>query len=162
MLSQIATYHIFNYLVPGAIFAYFSQYILPNSLIQKNIVIGLILYYFIGLVISRIGSLVVEPLLKRSSIIRFESYNRYIEASKLDAKIDTISEENNTYRTFCSLFVSLIFLTFYEYIKSIPIDYKEYEIFVILIALFFLFLFSYRKQTGYIRGRINAALNEEK
>ena len=162
MLSQIATYHIFNCIVPGAIFAYLSKYILSYSLVQKEIVIGLILYYFIGLIINRIGSLTIEPLLRYIKFIKFKPYRLYIEASYLDEKLDIISEENNTYCTFCSLCVSLIFLKIYEYMKSVLSNYAKYEFIIILIALLLLFLFSYRKQTKYIRKRINIALDKER
>ena len=33
--------------------------------IQSDIVIGAFYYYFVGLIISRIGSLAIEPILKK-------------------------------------------------------------------------------------------------
>jgi hypothetical protein len=32
------------------------------------------LYYFVGLAVSRFGSLIIEPLLKRFSFVRFAAY----------------------------------------------------------------------------------------
>ena len=164
MLSQITTYHIFNFLVPGAIFAYIGQYISQYSIIQDSIIIGLILYYFIGVVISRVGSLIIESLLKK--MIDHAPYPLYIKASELDPKINDLTEVNNTYRTYCSLFVSLGLLKIYEYVKheyieSVLKNYGNYEVFILVIALLILFYFSYEKQTKYIVKRVNIVLNEE-
>lgn len=166
MLSQIATYHIFNCLVPGAIFVYLSRHLLsvspvPSLVPGNDVVTGLILSYFVGLILSKVGSLIIEPLLRYIEFIKYKPYRLYVEASGLDGKINTISEENNACCTYCSLCVSLIFLKIYEYMKPVFGNYAKYEFVVILITLLFLFLFSYRKQTEYIRKRINIALDKE-
>ena len=65
LLEKISSYHFFNYLLPGILFAVVAQYTTVYDFLQKDIIIGAFVYYFIGLVISRVGSLLLEPILKR-------------------------------------------------------------------------------------------------
>ena len=71
------------------------------------------LYYFLGLVVSRFGSLVIGPLLKSFSFIKFADYRAFIDASKKDTQIEVLSEANNSYRTLCALFSLLLLLKLY-------------------------------------------------
>ena len=118
------------------------------------IVIGVFLYYFIGLVISRFGSLVIEPLLKYFSFLKFADYKNFVAASKKDKKIELLSEVNNTYRTLSSLFVLQLLLKLYDKIEGRFPVLQECDAIVLLVLLLVLFLLSYRKQTSYITKRI--------
>ena len=57
------------------------------------------MYYFIGLIIIRIGSLAIEPALKRIRFVKFTSYTEFVKALKSDSKIDILSEINNYLRS---------------------------------------------------------------
>lgn len=156
LFSKLSSYNLFNYLLPGIIFVVLSRELTNCSFIQDDIVIGVFLYYFVGLVISRFGSLAIEPLLRRLSFLRFADYKDFIAASKKDEKIELLSEINNTYRTLCSLFILLFLLKLYEQIESkLPI-LKDWSAIVLVALLLVMFLFSYRKQTNYITERIKA------
>jgi hypothetical protein len=160
LLEKLSSYSIFNYLFPGVVFVVIAESLTTFSFIQKNIVIGLFLYYFIGLVISRIGSLVIEPFLKRIRFITFVKYSDFVNASKMDKKIELFSEINNMYRTLCSLFLLLIATKIYEEIAiAIPVIDK-WSMEILTVSLFFLFVFSYRKQTIYITKRIKCILKK--
>jgi len=65
LLDKLSSYDIFNYLLPGVIFAVLAEKLTSFSFIKKDIILGVFLYYFIGLVISRIGSLFIEQFLKK-------------------------------------------------------------------------------------------------
>jgi hypothetical protein len=156
LLSKISTYDLFNYLLTGIVFVILADKLTHYSFIQPDISLGLFLYYFIGLVISRIGSLMIEPFLKYISFIRFEHYNDFLEASEKDKKIELLSEANNTYRTFCSLFTILVLLRFYEWIQCKFPALKDWDALLLVFLLLFVFLFSYKKQTGYLIKRIKA------
>ena len=108
ILEKISSYNLFNYLLPGLVFVVILNKLTDYNLVQTDLLIGLFLYYFIGLVISRIGSIVIEPLLKKLKIIKFSEYIDFVKASALDTKIETLSEANNVYRTLCSMFSLLI------------------------------------------------------
>lgn len=154
LLSKISSYDLFNYLLTGIIFVILASKFTCYSFIQQDIATGLFLYYFIGLVISRVDSLVIEPILRRISFIKFEPYKNFLEASEKDKKIELLSEVNNTYRTFCSLFIMLLLLKLYEGIQSRFPALNDWDMSIFVMLLLVIFLFSYRKQTGCIAKRI--------
>lgn len=157
LLDKLSSYNLFNYLLPGIIFVVLAGKFTQYSFIQQDIVIGLFFYYFIGLAISRFGSLVIEPLLKRFSFIRFATYKDFLAASERDKDLKLCSEINNTYRTFCSLFFLLLLLKFYEWIQGIYPFLKQWDANILVMLLLVFFLFSYRKQTSYVRKRVERA-----
>jgi len=114
LLEKLSSYNIFNYLLPGIVFVVLADKVTTFRFAQQDIVLGVFLYYFIGLIVSRLGSLTIEPLLKWSKFVKFSPYADFISASKEDKSLEVLSETNNMYRTFCSLFMCLIFLKAYE------------------------------------------------
>lgn len=159
LLGKLSSYNIFNYLLPGVVFAVIGSDILHYPITQHDIVLGAFLYYFIGLVISRFGSLVIEPVLKGISLIEFADYSNFVMASKKDAQIEVLSEANNTYRTFCSLFASLLLLKGYVWIESKFPSLKNWDAILLVTVLLALFIFSYKKQSGYVAKRVAIALD---
>jgi sterol desaturase/sphingolipid hydroxylase (fatty acid hydroxylase superfamily) len=155
-LDKVSSYNLFNYLLSGVLFVILADRLTPYSFLQKDIVTGIFLYYFIGLVISRLGSLIIEPLLKRFSFVHFAPYEDFLEASKNDSKIEVLSEVNNMYRTFVSVFCGLIFLKLYEFFQFKFVCIQGGNIYIILFILLVIFLFAYRKQTAYITSRIKS------
>ena len=160
ILSKISTYNIFNYLLPGTLFATIGDALTSYRFVQDDIIIGLFLYYFLGLVISRVGSLLIEPFLKKIKFVRFADYHRYVVASKEDLKIDELSETNNTYRTLCALFVCLLVLISFEKAVELCPRLNDFGPYILGIGLFLMFLFSYRKQTAYVVKRVDAVSDE--
>jgi hypothetical protein len=159
ILDKISSYNIFNYLLPGSLFAVIADGYSSYSLIQDDVLIGIFAYYFIGLVISRIGSLVIEPLLIKIGFLKYSDYPDFVSASKADKKIDLLVEVNNMYRTLLSLFAVLIaFLLFDRLATELP-TMRMLAPYAGFIGLIGLFLFSYRKQTDYIVKRVDASKN---
>lgn len=161
LLEKLSTYNIFNFLLPGILFAVIGDVVTSYELVQKDIVVGVFLYYFIGLVISRVGSLIVEPTFKALDIVKFEPYSDYIEASQKDEKILTFNEENNVFRTMIALFLLLIGLIGLEALLGIYPGLSDWVLPATLIALLILFSFAYRKETAYITKRIKKALGTD-
>ena len=110
LLEKLSSYNIFNYLFPGILVAVLSTAVSSFDLLADDIVVGVFLYYFYGLVVSRIGSLVLEPIMKRIRVVRFAPYADFVAASRIDEKIDMLSEQNNVYRTLASAFLCLTLL----------------------------------------------------
>ena len=154
IVGKLSSYNLFNYLLPGIIFVVLANEVTHYSFIQQDIVVGMFLYYFIGLVISRFGSLVIEPLLKYLSFLQFADYKDFVAASKKDEKIELFSEVNNTYRTLSSLFILLLLLKLYEKVEGRFPILKDWDGFILMVLLLIVFLLSYRKQTSYITKRI--------
>lgn len=156
ILEKIGAYNLFNFLLPGVLFATILEQITLYSVTHENLVIGAFIYYFTGLVISRFGSLIIEPFLKKILFLRFAPYKDFVSALKNDSKIELLSQENNMYRTFVALFVLLIFAKVYECASvKFPILNEQLALFVVVIMLVG-FLFSYCKQTSYINKRIES------
>ncbi len=160
LLGKISSYNLFNYLFSGVLFVVLSSTFTSYSFIQDDLITGVFIYYFIGLIVSRIGSLIIDPLLKLFSFVKFTSYSDFVTASKKDVKLEVLSEINNMYRTLVSVCVCTLFLMFYSSIKSKFWWVQESEVYIFFSILAIIFLFSYRKQTSYITKRINTNLKD--
>ncbi len=160
ILEKLSSYNIFNYLLPGAVFAFWLKSFKNISLIDENLIVGAFVFYFLGMVVSRFGSLIIEPILKWTKIVQFEDYVRFVRASQKDSKIDILSEMNNMYRTFISLFVLIGLIEIYFLLESKILGLKDYRGIVIIILLIIMFLLSYRKQANFISKRIKSNLYE--
>jgi len=89
LIKHIDKYNFINYLIPGFVFAYFQSFDSQTFTIETNFINLILKCYFIGLVNSRIASLIIQPLLTKFKIIKFEEYHDFINASKIDDKINT-------------------------------------------------------------------------
>ncbi len=154
IFARISSYNLFNYLLPGVLFAVMVTNVSSFNLIQDNIIIGAFIYYFIGLIVSRIGSLILEPFLRKISFLNPTDYHAFINASKKDDKIELLSEISNMYRTLLSMIVLTFLFLAYEKIELIFPAIVKFRFIMLLIILLLLFLFSYRKQSWYLDKRI--------
>jgi hypothetical protein len=148
LLNKISSYNVFNYLLPGVIFAVLTSDSIHYPIVQRDVITGAFVYYFVGLSISRFGSLVIDPLLKRLSFVKFADYKNFLDASKKDPQIEVLSEANNTYRTLSSLFSLFLMLKAYARIEGRFPILKGWDATVLAALLLVMFLFSYRKQTS--------------
>lgn len=114
LLEKLSSYNIFNYLLPGTLFATFVDGMTSLKVLQEDIVVGAFLYYFLGSVVSRVGSLIIEPILLSMKFVDYAPYAAFVQATKVDAKIEILSEQNNMYRTFIALFVSIAAIAAYD------------------------------------------------
>lgn len=160
LLAKISSYNLFNYLFPGALFVVLLEELTQFSLRQDDLVLGVFFYYFIGLVISRIGSVLVEPILKKLRVVKFADYADYLVASKEDGLIATLSEQNNMFRTLCSVMFCLSCAKVWE-LYSLNVSWLNDNMEIIVISgLGVLMVLAYRKQTAYIRARISRHTNK--
>lgn len=158
LLQKISSYNIFNYLLPGVVFVTLLRLLTKYELIIDDFIVGVFFYYFIGLIINRIGSLVIEPIIKKTLLVKFFDYRKFISASRKDEKIDLFSEVNNMYRTFISMFLILLLIIIYEKF-SLLFSISHFVMTLIgLILLIILFIFSYKKQSEYINKRIDSQI----
>lgn len=160
LLDKLSSYNIFNYLLPGIVFAAFLDAFTTYSVIQKDMLVGAFLYYFIGLVISRIGSLFLEPFLKWIRLVHFANYADFVATSRVDPKIDVLSETNNMYRTLCALFLVLPIVKGYEKASVAYVFVGEWGPRVLVLGLLLMFILSYRKQTQYISRRVESLMKK--
>ena len=158
LLGKISSYNLFNYLLSGILFVILADVLTSYSFVQKDLVIGAFLYYFIGLVISRLGSLFVEPVLKWIKFLRFADYADFVRVSKIDSRLEILSEQNNTYRTLIAVFGSVIFLKAFDLLKGDFACIEKLQSEMLFVFILLLLLFGYRKQTSYITKRIESNL----
>jgi uncharacterized membrane protein len=156
LLDKISSYNIFNFLLPGIMFSVLINKICCINLIHDDLFIGAFEYYFIGLVISRFGSLIIEPILKKIRFVNFADYSDFISSSNQDAKIEILSETNNMFRTIISMLFLVLLIIGYQLLANQWWFLKNNENILLLTILLIMFLFAYRKQTNYITKRIKA------
>lgn len=159
LLERISRYNIFNYLIPGSalvlIFKYYIGYTIPTMELYE----AMLLYYLVGLVNSRIGSLVLRPLLTRIKPFQVKPYGEYLEAERKDPKIQDLMIDNNMYRSFVSVFLIstigyLCGLVNCSSISSCSVTPHLARLLGLLL-LCVLFICAYRRQTRFIADRIN-------
>ena len=154
LLNKLSSYNLFNYLLPGTVFVAVAESTTHYRFTHDNILISAFVYYFIGLVISRLGSLFVEPSLKWVGFVRFAPYRDFVKACAEDPKIEVLSEQNNGYRTLCALFVALPLWKLFDVLHASLHLENDWWVLVAMLLLALLFAAAYRKQTNYITQRI--------
>ena len=87
----------------------------------------------------------------------FTPYSEFIAACENDKKIEVLLEIANMYRTLLALFVMLLLCALIAYIDRIFPEASGYWLSASSVALFLLFLLSYRKQVKYLVERTDAA-----
>jgi len=168
IVDKISSYNIFNNLYPGIVFCYILKFIFKISILTDNWFENLVVFYFVGMTLSRIGSILIEPLMrniriKNKSLIKYTSYDDYECASKKDSIIVTLSEVNNTYRTMLSCFVCAFIYKICSLINSLLIRigcdfFQKSKDWFFLIFFILLFALSYIKQTGYVKKRVDSLM----
>lgn len=166
-IKSISNYCVLNYILTGVVFLFFWKNMMPIQIeIDNNIIEDIFIYYFFGMLLSRVGSLLVEKIAIKFKFIAYSTCEDFVKAEKNDPKISLLLETNNIYRTNVAIFSSLFV------IKTIFLFIGRSEMFInqiytdsmfFYVLSFFLsitFLLSYRKQTLYIVKRINSAINK--
>ena len=162
IIEKISRYHLINTFIPGVLFVYLSQRIIHVQILTKEIAFDFFLIYTIGMVCNRIGSLIVEPLLKGIKVISFCEYNKYIEAERLDIKLSELNTDNNFYRSVIGTCLFVAFLLGFKWLKDYFSFIAKYNEAIILILCFLLFVLSYRKQSNYIKQRVENNIKVKK
>ena len=159
LIENIGSYNIFNYLLPGVLYSAIIENVSSLHILPENIFWAAFICYFIGMLISRIGSIVIEPLLKKLNFVESRTYQAFIKASKKDSKIEILSEQNNVYRTMIAMCIMVGLTMLYEYFLSQFEVLQALHIYVVLLIILIIFLSAYKKQTSFITKRIDENLN---
>lgn len=162
IVDKISSYNIFNNLYPGIVFCYLLKFLFQTNILSDNWFENIVVFYFLGMVLSRVGSIVVEPLMKKF-FVKFAPYKDYIKASEANPLIVTLSETNNTYRTLLSCVTCLFVYKICDTVNNVFVEknctfFQDNAGWLILILQVLLFAISYVKQTNYIRKRVEFVL----
>ena len=177
LIDKISSYELLNNFIPGAVYIGIVERVTHFKLGVTEIYAELVLCYFTGVVIGRIGSLFLEgALYERNSDDSTEtngetvSHSDFTKAEILDkeGKITTLSAINNMYRTFISVSVCLLFTVLLDLIWGVTPDplfkiVKKRTALVILacVSLIILFVKARKKQTRYLVSRVKTVLKTE-
>lgn len=154
LLEKISSYNLVTNLIPGTVLTESLRGIGIPLVGSEKLATWLVLSYSLGLVSSRLGSLIAEPIAKRVGGFSDNTYTEFVLASQQDAKLDVLVETGNGYRTIlgaCLLFAFVLISNF-----LIPIEAKnslKYAI-ICLTVILVIFGLSYKKQNSYITRRI--------
>lgn len=161
LLEKISAYQFLNYLIPGLIFLYAIEFLGIYDLEDNNVFLMLFGGYFAGMVMSRIGSLFFEYCLKKWGFVVFAPYHDFKKAESINSKLSTLSTENNVYRTLLATFFVLLLTYGLSLISPVRLFmHSRWMALLVLAFLFILFLFSYKKQTSYVRKSVESILKK--
>ena len=158
----ISSYRIVNNLIPGGALCVFSYYFIDNRVLFNNVFFNICLFYIVGIVIGRIGSVIVEKVCKDVGFIDRAKYEDFVEAEKSDTSLKTISEISDLYRNMISLCILL------EIGCAISLCFNKQSLCLVETALLIsvivgaLMLFAYKKQINYVRRRVYKDLDLKK
>lgn len=159
-LEKISFYDILNNLIPGVIIVWMCDAFDIFSIEKQEIIEKVFLYYFFGIIVSRVGSIFVEPVIKL--FFKRASHADYIEACGYDKKIEELNAVSNMYRTFVSVVLCVLLAKIYLILKDKIFFLQKANVFIMLGFLVVLFILSYVKQVKYIKSRVDVALTNNK
>ena len=144
-IEKLDSYELMTSLLPGAFFYISLKIFCGIEFPIENVVEEIVVYYFLGLIINRIGSIIVKPFLLKINVIKEISYDEYVSAEKKDCKIKVLMETCNYYR---SMLTGCLLLLIMKCVFWCPLDtswFQENWKGIILLGLITLFLAAYRK-----------------
>lgn len=158
--EKISSYQIFTYILPGIVFLaplswYYTKEIPATSIWEK-----LLICYFVGMTVSRIGTFVFESWpshIKWKWLgIQLIDYPALIKAEKKDPKINSLLQVSNTYRSMAAASFSLLLVAILNYYFPLGFNFPH-GLHILNLFLCLLFYFSFKKQYWYVNERVKNA-----
>lgn len=162
LLDKITSFNIFTYFLPGLIFSFlverYTSWVLLSGEVYKDVFI----IYFIGLVISRIGSVIIEPILVSLKFVKMGKYEDYVAACKLNTKVEVIHEVTITYRSLLAAIIMFCLLYLVSILETKLPVLEPYTAPAALVAAVVILMFSFRKQSKYLTRIVKCSAEEKK
>ena len=156
--ERLSQYNFLTNLLPGTILCTMLRYLVGFDVgFSTEWYRLIVIFYFVGMVNNRVGSLLVEPILRRFGIIKPMPYETYVLAEQHDEKIRTLMTENNVYRSCLSVCLIVLISFGYKWLMDRFCFLEENTSLILLVFMIVLFVFSFRKQTRYISNRVKQA-----
>lgn len=92
LMEKISSYNLFNYLLPGALLSFFTHPLIDINFAAFHWIEVFFFIYFLGLLISRLGAILVENIFKYFKICKFCRYEDYCVAESQDSKLSILNE----------------------------------------------------------------------
>lgn len=157
IIDKLSNYHIFNYIIPGGLFLILCNNYLNIKIEQDKIIYFFFISYFIGIIISRVSSLVTEKILCYIFKIKKENHDNYIAATKKDEKIEVLMQDMNMYRSICTMLIILLIIKVVKIFGLYQLIDKDLLILLVFISLIIIFICAYIKQNKYVVSRVKIA-----
>ena len=108
IVSSLPVYNVLTNLIPGTVLATLLKLYVKGCDIfsfSDNVLILVVIFYFLGVVSARISSLLVEPLLMKLKIVKYESHKDYTNAELREQteKLTQLSRMSIEYRNYLSV-----------------------------------------------------------
>lgn len=147
--EKLSAYQLFNFIYPGAVFLGILRFKGVQLGILEEIWWFLLASYFLGMTISRFGSVVIEWVCLKFKWIEKYDIKKYSDSLAKDRFTGILLELTNTYRTICSMGTLLLFCTVSKY-------QQDDKCCVIIVELLFILLFgiSFVKQHHYLEDKL--------
>ena len=161
-LARLTKYEWLNRLLPGVFFVVLSKELKCPMLSPENWVESLGVYILWGELASRVGALVVEPLLRLARVVRFAEYPDYQDYQKANKEYcDMLLTNANFARTLCALGLLLLAMRLIVLLPScghfacVAFGWRDVAVLVWVV----LFLFAYCRQVNFLVERIEKFKN---
>lgn len=147
--EKLSAYQLFNFIYPGAVFLGILSYKGVPLGMLKEIWWFLLASYFLGMTISRFGSIVIESICLKFGWIEKYDIKRYADNIAKNSFTAILLELTNIYRTNCSMGILLFLCTIFKYQQ----DDKCCMLFVEVLFVL-LFGISFIKQHHYLEDKL--------
>lgn len=160
--DKISKYEIITNLIPGALLTYILS-IIGYKVFFSNVFLDILVCYYVGIVNNRFSSLCIEELMRYKKWVKWREYDQYNKAKEKRAFIASLQQSANQFRAFAAVFILSLLAFFFKLLQDNCEFFDKYGYLFIIVALFFLFFFSYRKQINdYVVKNIDEVNNIEK
>lgn len=158
ILQNISEYRLLNNLIPGGFFVGVLSWAGGWASSDVNFIFILAISYVAGVILSRLGSIIVEPVARKAFKLEFAPYADYCQVEKRYPKLATMNTENNIYRTFVATGACLLLGA--PLIGLLGMGNGNALCALVLLATFFIvvFMIAHIKQTNYIVNRVKSEL----
>lgn len=160
MFDKLDAYNLVANLVPGAALIYALNFYGFPTPDPSQIGAFVLVSFVVGVLTNRLGSILVDPLLRnpRIKFLHPKNYSAFITSEKDDPKLDMIVANAGLYRTFVTCGFIFLFLILVDLIiEKINLDDRYLFTIFIFIGIIISAL-ALRKEDNYIHQRIAARL----
>lgn len=161
LVNSISKYQLAINLIPGYIFAILLQRYAHIVLLEGDVLQDAFVSYFFGLIIGRIGSIVVERLMDRynKTYKHAPKYNDKVKAERIDPKIEILDRQCTIYRNCCAGCCCVIIGIFINCIFGDGSFYSSAKYILTFLILTILLVMAMDKQCNYVNKRIGMAIS---
>lgn len=157
IIDRVSSYQFFNFIYPGLLVAGVLDIYNVVDVFCLNICYILLISYSIGMLASRVGSIVIENLFVWIKLMKRFDYNEFNKAELNNTKVSLFLELSNMFRTISAacllILIARLINSIYDYGFAMPIG-----IVMLVFFVFVIFCVSFIKQYGYLKKCIAANL----